>query len=117
MRKARDELRAAQLTRSRGPCSPVNSRLYRQKQVDFRDRVADINMKVDRLNMIVPTLYQQIARFDVAKEEGAIVKQCREQSESDSAQRLQPHQQARIDTSSPATFTEVLKELKALFTT
>jgi len=106
MTKARDELRAAQLS------SHISSRLLKQKQVEFCDRVADINMKVDRLNMIVPTLYQQIARFDAVKEQQCIAKQCIEQTELEH----EPQHKSAGD-SNTVTFTEVLRQLKALFYT
>jgi len=106
MTKARDELRAARLS------SPINSRLQKQKQVEFCERVADINVKVDRLNMIVPTLYQQIARFDVVKEQDTIAEQCKEHTEHEHESQ---HESAAD--SNPFTFTEVLRQLKALFHT
>jgi len=68
-------------------------------------------VKVDRLNMIVPTLYQQIARFDVTKEQRTIVE------EPSAARSTAAHeqQQSSADNSS-ATFTDVFRQLKALFT-
>lgn len=109
--KAREELRAAQLALSQDASSPVSRRLWKQKQAEFCDRVADLNVKVDRLNMIVPTLYQQIARFDAMKEQQTIAEQYREQTD----QSLDQHQSATDSCS--ITFTDVLRQLKALFTT
>ena len=115
MRRARQELRAA-LVLCQSPSSPVNSRLWTQKKAEFCSRVADINVKVDRLNMIVPTLYQQIAQFDVVKEQQAIAE---EQSACHSTppHEQQQHPQRSSPDSNSVTFTDVLRELKALFTT
>jgi len=68
-------------------------------------------VKVDRLNMIVPTLYQQIARFDVVKEQQTI-------AEEPSALQCTPpdEQQQQSADNNAVTFTDVLRELKALFT-
>jgi len=68
-------------------------------------------VKVDRLNMIVPTLYQQIARFDVTKEQRTIA------AEPSAARSTAAHeqQQSSADNSS-VTFTDVFRQLKALFT-
>jgi len=107
MTKARDELRAARLS------SPINSRLWKQKQLEFCERVADVNVKVDRLNMIVPTLYQQIARFDTVKEQVSIAKQCTEQTETEH----EPQHDDSAADSNAVTFTDVLRQLKALFHT
>ena len=117
MTKARDALRTAWLAVGRDPSSAVSSHSLKQKQTEFSDRVTEINLKVDRLNMIVPTLYQQIARFDVVKEEEMIAAQCREHTELQpaSAYNHQQPQQSDAD-SSTVTLTDVLRELKALFT-
>ena len=87
--------------------------MWKQKQAEFYDRVADINMKVDRLNMIVPTLYQQIAHFDVAKEQQKIAE---EQSTPQSTPAQNQQRQSSSNNNS-VTFTDFLRELKALFTT
>jgi len=115
MTKARDDLRAGYATLGRDPSSPVNRRMWKNKQSEFCNRVADINVKVDRLNMIVPTLYQQIARFNVAKEQQSVIgDQRQEQTESSSSSC--DHRQSTADSNS-VTLSDVLRELKALFTT
>ena len=109
MRKARDSLAAAWLRVSGDSSSPVNSRLWTQRRAEFREKVSDINVKVDRLNMIVPTLYQQIAHFDKVKEEKTVIEQTQQ------AQPTTPHQQTTTD-NSQLTLTDVWRQLKALFT-
>ena len=64
--------------------------------------------------MIVPTLYQQIARFDAGKEQQAIVSECREETQSMTSDQQQ--QQQSTGDSNPVTFTDVLRQLKQLFT-
>jgi len=115
MTRARDALRTARLSLVQDPSSPVSSRAWKQTQAEFCERVAEINLKVDRLNMIVPTLYQQIARFDVVKEQQTIAAECREQTDSVTPYQQQPQQQSAGD-SNTVTFTDVLRQLKQLFT-
>jgi len=116
-------LRRAQLTLGHDSASPVSSRLWKQKQTEFCDKVTEINLKVDRLNMIVPTLYQQIARFDAVKEQQMIATQCREQTELSSTptyQQQQQQQQQQHESaadSNTVSLTDVLRQLKQLFTT
>jgi len=116
IRKARDDLRAARMSLSRDASLPVASRLWTRKQAEFCGRVTDVNVKVDRLNMIVPTLYQQIARFDASSEQKAIIEQCSHLQQTQSSVCHQQQQRCHTDTSSLQTFTDVLKQLKALFT-
>jgi len=116
MSKARDDLRAARLALSRDPSSPISRRLWKEKQVEFCERIADINVKVDRLNMIVPTLYQQIARFDVVRELETITEQCLEQYKSEPVSTYR-HGRESVDESGTVTLTDVWRQLKTLFTT
>ena len=116
MRKLRDELRAAQLSFSQDPSSSVRQRLWKQTQREFRDRVADVNLKVDRLNMIVPTLYQQIARFDAARELETAAQQCQEQTSHQNDDEYEHCEQSAGD-SSPVTLTDIWRQVRALFTT
>ena len=111
MRRAREQLRSARRALCQAPSSPANCRLWKQQQAQFCAQVADVNVKVDRLNVIVPTLYQQIARFDVAKEQQTIVD---EQAASPPAHEQQ-HTAAAAANNSSVTLTDVLRELKALF--
>jgi len=122
MKKARDDLRAVWLATvgcDTSRRSAVNKRMWRQKQTEFCERIAEVNVKVDRLNMIVPTLYQQIARFDADREQQVIVgeESCRDGSCDELLQSAAYQHQSGDDSSRAVTLTAVLRQIKQLFTT
>jgi len=127
--KARDTLRSAELalgqaqnqqhssSSSSSTASSLvitRSRLLKQKRSEFADKVAEINAKVDRLNMIVPTLYQQIARFDTVKEMRVIATQCGVE-QTQQQQQLHDVSTDNSNNNNAVRFTDVLRQLKQLF--
>lgn len=51
---------------------------WSRKIVEFRQTIDSVNLKINKLNMVVPTLRQQMVHYDANKELDKIVKYCEE---------------------------------------
>lgn len=58
---------------------------WSQKIFEFRQTIDSVNLKINKLNMVVPTLRQQMAHYDANKELDNILNYCEELQKNSSS--------------------------------
>lgn len=67
--QARDDLLKVRLREGREPLSSAKAKQNWSKKVrEFHETIESINLKINRLNMVVPTLRQQMVHYNAQRE-------------------------------------------------
>jgi phosphoenolpyruvate carboxylase len=114
---ASEKLRNAHVGACRQPSSAVALRHLRQTRAEFRETIASLNSKINRLNMIVPLARQQRVHYDADRECQRIANESTESTKPSDNDISDNRKDSHVPCSDVdrTTLRDVLKEIKALF--
>jgi hypothetical protein len=117
MENACEKLRHAHVTALQQSSSSAAQRQLRQMRAEFRETIASVNSKINRFNMIAPTVRQQRVHYNADKECQRIADECTKSSTQTSYEtsHIRRDSSAQNEAVDRTTLKDVLKEIKALF--
>ena len=113
MKDARSDLLQAKISSDKEKNLIKGKNIWIRKLNEFSEIVQTVNKQIDKLNMIVPTLRQQLFHFDAEQEVNQVLASFADNKEHSKSREFDKFNLDQMDKTT--TLGDVWKELKSLF--
>ena len=113
MKDARSDLLQAKISSEKEKNSIKGKNIWIRKLNEFSETIQTVNKQIDKLNMIVPTLRQQLFHFNAEQEVNQVLASYADNNEHLKSREFEKFNLDQMDKTT--TLGDVWKELKSLF--